>query len=114
MSRPVPSPPVPARYMLLLVYVYLFWLAGQRVNYALENVENKFDVARTLGGALMCLTVPLATYQVQPFCNGNGDFVLLLSLVLNRFGEGLLAALVGLFGVKLCRVVAAMYVTPQL
>ena len=56
--------PIPNRYMLLLVYAYLFWLAGQRVNYALVHVENKFDVARTLGGALMCLTVPLATYQV--------------------------------------------------
>ncbi|CAB1116224.1 unnamed protein product [Ectocarpus sp. CCAP 1310/34] len=53
-----------AWYMLLLVYAYLFWLAGQRVNYALVHVENKFDVARTLGGALMCLTVPLATYQI--------------------------------------------------
>ncbi|CAM9401455.1 unnamed protein product [Ectocarpus sp. 8 AP-2014] len=52
-----------AWYMLLLVYAYLFWLAGQRVNYALVHVENQFDVARTLGGALMCLTVPLATYQ---------------------------------------------------
>lgn len=57
--------PPPARYTLLVVYAYLFWLAGQRVNYALEHVENKFDVARTLGGALMCLTVPLATYQVR-------------------------------------------------
>lgn len=46
------------------MYAYLFWLAGKRVNYALVHVENKFDVARTLGGALMCLTVPLATYQV--------------------------------------------------
>eukprot|EP00903_Cladosiphon_okamuranus_P008499 g8165.t2 len=51
-------------YMLVLVYAYLFFLAGQRVNYALVHVENKFDVARTLGGALMCLTVPLATYQI--------------------------------------------------
>lgn len=48
-----------------MVYAYLFWLAGVRVNYALVHVENKFDVARTLGGALMCLTVPLATYQVS-------------------------------------------------
>lgn len=46
------------------VYVYLFCLAGRRINYALVNVESKFDVARTIGGALMCLTVPLATYQV--------------------------------------------------
>ncbi|CAM9848038.1 unnamed protein product, partial [Hapterophycus canaliculatus] len=54
----------PGRYILLVVYAYLFWLAGVRVNYALVHVENKFDVARTLGGALMCLTVPLATYQI--------------------------------------------------
>lgn len=53
------------RYVLLMIYAYLFWLAGKRVNYALVHVENKFDVARTLGGALMCLTVPLATYQVR-------------------------------------------------
>ncbi|CAM9524981.1 unnamed protein product [Pylaiella littoralis] len=53
-----------AWYVLLMIYAYLFWLAGKRVNYALVHVENKFDVARTLGGALMCLTVPLATYQI--------------------------------------------------
>lgn len=52
------------RYILVSVYVYLFCLAGRRVNYALVHVESKFDVARTIGGALMCLTVPLATYQV--------------------------------------------------
>lgn len=52
------------RYLLVSVYLYLFCLAGRRVNHALVNVESKFDVARTIGGALMCLTVPLATYQV--------------------------------------------------
>lgn len=64
--------------MLLLVYAYLFWLAGQRVNYALVHVENKFDVARTLGGALMCLTVPLATYQVRIRVVGFSSVVLSL------------------------------------
>lgn len=53
-----------AWYLLVIVYVYLFCLAGSRVNYALVHVESKFDVARTIGGALMCLTVPLATYQI--------------------------------------------------
>lgn len=48
----------------MCIYVYLLCLAGRRVNYALVNVESKLDVARTIGGALMCLTVPLATYQV--------------------------------------------------
>lgn len=53
------------RYILVSVYIYLFYLAGKKVNDALVNVKSKFDVARTIGGALMCLTVPLATYQVR-------------------------------------------------
>lgn len=51
-------------WALVCIYVYLLCLAGRRVNYALVNVESKLDVARTIGGALMCLTVPLATYQI--------------------------------------------------
>lgn len=52
------------RYVLVAVYLYLFYVAGNKVNHALVTVESKLDVARTIGGALMCLTVPLATYQV--------------------------------------------------
>lgn len=80
LSPPPPAPPrLLFRYLLVCVYIYLFCLAGKRVNYALEHVESKFDVARTIGGALMCLTVPLATYQVG----------LSVAMVIGTTGHGL-------------------------
>jgi hypothetical protein len=50
---------------MVMLYLYGAVLAARRVKSVFAAADVQYDVALTLGGALTCLTVPLATLLVS-------------------------------------------------
>jgi hypothetical protein len=59
------------RWIMIMLYLYGAVLAARRVKSVFAAADVQYDVALTLGGALTCLTVPLATLLVSLSFNCN-------------------------------------------